>query len=145
MLIANKNKGGWHQTGACPASMSMNNVLKGDRRAIDGGPPRRTFLIDRSAVTRWFSRLRHSLGPTVYVNACDVPDEPDSPYRARLAIPVGQSLTGEDVEERELVRGEINVVYQARCACGRRWFSPRLERVQLCPRCGRAVLLDTPA
>jgi len=42
------------------------------------------------------------------------------------------------------VRGEIKAIYEIRCPCGRRWFNPRLEKVQVCPRCGRAVLVMQP-
>jgi hypothetical protein len=80
----------------------------------------------------------------VYVDGCDVPELPESPYRARLTIPIEHAPEGVEVRERDVVRGKMKVVYEIRCACGRRWFNPRLERVQVCPRCGRAVLLQPP-
>ena len=93
---------------------------------------------------RLVNGLRNRLTPTVYVDGCDVPDLPESPYRARLTIPIEHAPEGVEVRERDVVRGRMKVVYEIRCACGRRWFNPRLERVQLCPRCGRAVLLQPP-
>ena len=54
------------------------------------------------------------------------------------------TLEGVSVREREIVRGEIKAIYEIRCPCGRRWFNPRLENVQVCPRCGRAVLVMQP-
>jgi hypothetical protein len=94
---------------------------------------------------RLVSGLRSRLTPTVYVDGCDVPDLPESPYRARLTIPIEHAPEGVEVRERDVVRGRMKVVYEIRCACGRRWFNPQLERVQLCPRCGRAVLLQPPS
>ena len=105
---------------------------------------RRRFF-DRAAagpLGRWVNGLRSRFTPTVYVDGCDVPELPESPYRARLAIPIERAPEGVEVRERDVVRGKVKVVYEVRCACGRRWFNPRLERVQLCPRCGRAVLLQ---
>ena len=87
--------------------------------------------------------LRDRLLPTVYVDGCDIPDEPESPYRARLTLPIEHSPEGVEVREREVVRGKIRIIYEVRCSCGKRWFNPRLDNVQLCPRCGRAVLLQT--
>lgn len=92
----------------------------------------------------WVGRLRARLGPTTYVNWSDVPDEPLSPYRARLSMPATEESTGTDIQEREVVRGKVRLIYEVRCRCGKRWFNPRFERVQLCPRCECAVLLDEP-
>lgn len=90
------------------------------------------------------SRLRERLGPTVYVDASDVPDAPASPYRARLTVSPDHVTAGVEVREREIVHGEVKVVYEVRCSCGKRWFNPRFENVQVCPRCGNAVLLQKP-
>jgi hypothetical protein len=92
----------------------------------------------------WMGRLRDRFKPTEYVEWADTPEAPECPYRARLSLPVEHLPAGVEVRERDVVRGEMKVVYEVRCACGRRWFNPRLERVQLCPRCGRAVLLHPP-
>jgi hypothetical protein len=88
--------------------------------------------------------VRDRLMPTVYVDGCDIPDEPESPYRARLTLPVEHSPEGVEIRERDVVRGKLRIIYEVRCSCGKRWFNPRLEAVQLCPRCSRAVLLQTP-
>jgi hypothetical protein len=82
------------------------------------------------------------LKPTTYVDSSDVPDTPESPYRARLTIPQEQDADG--VEGREVVRGKWQAIYEVRCTCGKRWFNRRFENVQLCPRCGCAVLLTPP-
>ena len=92
-------------------------------------------------LTRWINALRDRLLPTVYVDARDVPDLPESPYRARLTIPLEQGPDGVEVLERDVVRGEMTMIYEVHCPCGKRWFNPRHENVQVCPRCGRAVLL----
>jgi len=96
------------------------------------------------SLSQWVDRVRDRLRPTTYVDWSDVPDGPVSPYRARLTLAPEQSPEGVEVRERDVVRGEMKVVYEIRCACGKRWFNPRLERVQLCPRCGHAVLLQAP-
>jgi hypothetical protein len=89
-------------------------------------------------------RLRDRLRPS-YVDYSDVPEGPVSPYRARLTTAsLDDDLQSEDFDSREVVRGEMRVVYEIRCGCGRRWFNPSRERVQICPRCGRAVLLEVP-
>jgi len=88
--------------------------------------------------------VRDRLMPTVYVDGRDIPDEPESPYRARLTLPSERSPEGVEIRERNVVRGRLRIIYEVRCTCGKRWFNPRLEAVQLCPRCGRAVLLQTP-
>jgi hypothetical protein len=99
-------------------------------------PPQVRFLGE------WVGRLRDRLGPRTYVDWSDVPDEPPSPYRARLAMPPADEASGTELQERDVVRGKVRTIYEVRCACGKRWFNPKFERVQLCPRCERAVLLD---
>jgi hypothetical protein len=88
-------------------------------------------------------RLRRRLERTVYVDAAELPDEPQSPYRARLGVPPEQPDEGVEVREREVVRGTTSIVYEIRCVCGRRWFNRRRERLNICPRCARAVLLES--
>ncbi len=98
-----------------------------------------------AGVSGWIGRVRDRLLPTSYVDWSDIPDGPQSPYRARVTLATEHSPDDVDVLEREVVRGKMKVIYEVRCSCGRRWFNPRLERVQLCPRCDRAVLLEPPA
>jgi len=43
------------------------------------------------------------------------------------------------------VRGTVSLIYEIRCVCGKRWFSPRFEQQVFCPRRGRAALLQDPA
>ena len=64
--------------------------------------------------------------------------------RARLHVPEDMTPYGMEVTEREVVRGTVRIVYEIRCSCRRRWFQRALERVQVCPRCGRAVLVERP-
>ena len=111
----------------------MARAAGSDRPGVPGG-----------RVGGWIGRLRDRLGPTEYVDWSDTPDLPACPYRARLTLPAEHTPPGVEVRERDVVRGEIKVIYEVRCGCGRRWFNPRLERVQLCPRCGRAVLVEPP-
>jgi hypothetical protein len=91
----------------------------------------------------WVTRLRDRIHPR-YVDGSDLPDEPVSPYRARLHVPEEMTPHGMEVTEREVVRGTVRVVYEIRCSCRRRWFQRALERVQVCPRCARAVLVERP-
>ena len=93
---------------------------------------------------RLMGGLLDRLRPTVYVDGRDVPDPPESPYRARLTLAAEQCIDGVELREREVVRGEMKTIYEVRCRCGKRWFNPRLENVQVCPRCGCAVLLGPP-
>lgn len=95
-------------------------------------------------LNRLVSGLLDRLRPTVYVDGRDVPDPPESPYRARLTLAAEVCLDGDEVREREVVRGEMKTIYEIRCRCGKRWFNPRFENVQLCPRCDCAVLLSLP-
>jgi hypothetical protein len=78
---------------------------------------------------------------TEYIDYHDVPDDPQSPYRARVNMAVDMGPDGVEVSEREIVRGEMQKVYSIRCPCGRRWFDATPERLQVCPKCGKAVLL----
>jgi hypothetical protein len=93
---------------------------------------------------RMVSGVLERLKPTAYVDWSDIPDTPESPYRARLTIPPEETPNGFAVSEREVVRGEWTTIYEIRCRCGKRWLNPRFERIQLCPRCDRAVLLNPP-
>ena len=79
-----------------------------------------------------------------YVDGSDLEYEQLSPYRARLNVPEELTPYGMEVTEREVVRGTVRVVYEIRCECRRRWFQRSLERVQVCPRCSRAVLVERP-
>ena len=102
---------------------------------------------------RWRSALglhllRERFGATVYIDACDLPPEPESPYRARLTLSPERVPPGFELREREVVRGQVRMIFEIHCACGKRWLTPQRESVQLCPRCDRAVLLsdgDDPA
>jgi hypothetical protein len=96
-----------------------------------------------NALGELVGQLRRRFERTVYVDARDAPEEPMSPYRARLSVPTQEQHDGVEVNEREVVRGTLRVVYEIRCACGRRWFNQHRERVQVCPRCACAVLLDS--
>ena len=97
-----------------------------------------------SPIVRLVGDLRSRLKPATYVDWSDTPQEPESPYRARLTMPAEQLPDGVEVTQREVVRGEITAIYEIRCACGKRWFNPQFENVQICPRCGCAVLLNRP-
>ncbi len=96
------------------------------------------------SIARLVGDLRSRLKPDTYVDWSDTPQEPQSPYRARLTMPAEQLPEGVEVSQREVVRGEITAIYEVRCQCGKRWFNPQFENVQLCPRCGCAVLLERP-
>ena len=100
--------------------------------------------IGRSRVASWVGELRDRLKLTTYVDSHEIPDDAPSPYRARLTAPAEQDPTGTEIQRRDVVRGEVTLIYEVRCACGKRWFNPRLENLQLCPRCDRAVLLQGP-
>jgi hypothetical protein len=91
---------------------------------------------------RLMNVLRDRLQPTEYVDWSDAPDVPESPYRARLSPTAERSSREVEVGESEVVRGEVTMIYEVRCPCGKRWFNLQPEHMQLCPRCGRAVLLD---
>jgi DNA-directed RNA polymerase subunit RPC12/RpoP len=90
----------------------------------------------------WLNEVGDRLKPTTYVEFRDIPDEPAGPYRARVSAALDLGPEGVEVCEREIVRGEMQMVYAIRCPCGRRWFDTAPERLQVCPKCGKAVLLQ---
>jgi len=123
----------------------MGQTLSDGSRASHAASQSQRAAILRTRLMSWLRQVRDRLAPTEYVNAADLPDEPLSPYRARLTVQKEQAPDDFETGEREVVAGEMKIIYQVRCACGKRWFNPRCENVQLCPRCGRAVLLRDPA
>lgn len=106
--------------------------------------PRPAAAAVPAPIMRLVSGLRDRLRPNSYVDWSDIPDEPESPYRARLTLLPERGPDGLDVREREVVRGEVTTIYEVRCPCGKRWFNPQFENVQICPRCSCAVLLQRP-
>ncbi len=96
------------------------------------------------SIRSWLGDIRERLRPVAYVDWVDIPDEPCCPYRARIAEPARNESDEPEVLEYDVVRGTSKVIYEIHCQCGRRWFKPRLEHVQSCPRCGRAVLVMAP-
>ena len=90
----------------------------------------------------WLNDVSTRLKPTSYVDYRDVPEGPEGPYRARVSVAIDNGANGVEVSEREIVRGEMQMVDSVRCACGKRWFDPAPPRLQVCPKCGKAVLLQ---
>ena len=81
----------------------------------------------------------------VYVDGAAVPDEPDGPYRARMTGAAHRPpAEGIDVTEREVVVGRLQLVYRTSCPCGHQWDALDFQRLTLCPKCARAVLLAPP-
>jgi hypothetical protein len=104
--------------------------------------PRHSDVRSTGRLGDWLNGVKARLVPTAYVDFADIPDEQPCPYRARLTLPKEVRESNADLDEREVVRGKARVLYEIRCACGRRWFSPKLEIAQICPRCDRAVLIE---
>ena len=81
----------------------------------------------------------------VYVDAAEVPAEPEGPYRARLEVAAHTATPeGIAVSEREVVHGQLQLIYRTRCTCGHQWDALQFQRMSLCPQCGRAVLVAVP-
>jgi hypothetical protein len=81
----------------------------------------------------------------VYVDGTEVPDEPEGPYRARMAVADHRpAAEGIDVSEREVVTGRLQLLYRTRCPCGHQWDALDFQRLSLCPKCNRAVLVEAP-
>jgi hypothetical protein len=122
----------------------MSRIESPDDHPSADRSPRAAAAAVPAPIMRLMSGLRDRLKPNSYVDWSDIPDEPEPPYRARLTLPVEQSPDGLEVREREVVRGEITTIYEVRCPCGKRWFNPVFENVQICPRCSCAVLVQRP-
>ena len=123
----------------------MPRAARGEEDSRRETRPRTPRKSQSRQLAAWLNQLTSRLKPTEYVDASDAPDPPESPYRARLTVPIEHSLIDVEVCERDVVRGEMRVLYEVRCPCGKRWFNVTPDRVQLCPRCGSAVLLQPPA
>lgn len=100
----------------------------------------------------WFRNVRGKQEKETYVDFAEIPAEPEGPYRARAVTGARRSPpAGFEVSERQVVHGELQVVhreqqvlYLTRCPCGYRWTSPQFQRMAVCPKCDRAVLLTAP-
>jgi hypothetical protein len=95
----------------------------------------------------WIRDARGNRSPEEkYVNAVDAPSEPEGPYRARMAAATHHPAPeGIDVREREVVVGTLELRYCTRCPCGHEWESAQFQRMTLCAKCGRAVLVEAPS
>jgi len=80
-----------------------------------------------------------------YIDSAEVPPEPEGPYRARMAAATHHPAPqGIDVNEREVVTGHVELVYRILCPCGHHWETHQFQKMSLCSKCGRAVLVDQP-
>jgi len=96
-------------------------------------------------LNKWIDTVRGNLRHETYVDFHATPDPPEGPYRARVPAARFRFDPGAvDVSEREIVDGELQVLYMTRCTCGRRWVAARLETIAICPRCDRAVVVADP-
>jgi hypothetical protein len=93
----------------------------------------------------WLRDRRGKRPEEVYIEFSKVPEESEGPYRARLATAAHErGVQGIDVTEREVVSGELHVLYRTHCPCGHQWETSRFQRMSICPKCDRAVLLEVP-
>jgi hypothetical protein len=90
-------------------------------------------------------RGKHEQDET-YVDGSELSADPEGPYRARLGGTARHHAGSEgiDVGEREVVRGELQLVYRVHCPCTHHWDETQFQRLSLCPKCGRAVVVDPP-
>jgi hypothetical protein len=96
-------------------------------------------------INRWVDTVRGKLHADTYVDYHATPDPPEGPYRARVpAARFRVDPEAIDVLEREIVEGELQVLYLTRCPCGRQWVEPRYETIAMCPKCGRTVVVTDP-
>jgi hypothetical protein len=94
----------------------------------------------------WLRSARDKRRPEeVYVDFAEAPLESQGPYRARLTTATHQAVPeGIDVSEREVVLGELQLLFRIRCPCGHQWETLQFQRMSICPRCGCPVLVDAP-
>lgn len=120
-------------------------------RPVGAGTPARTARPPAIGMPinlrKWFRDL---LGPRppeeTYVDSAAVPAEPEGPYRARREAAAQQrAVAGVDVGEGEVVAGEWLADDELRCPCGHHWQVTQFQRMNLCPQCGRAVLVEVPS
>jgi hypothetical protein len=96
----------------------------------------------------WIRDVRGKGEPEeTYVDSAAAPSEPEGPYRARVAESTHHASAPEgiDVNEREVVTGRLELVYRIHCPCGHGWDSVEFQRMTLCPKCGRPVLVELPS
>lgn len=93
----------------------------------------------------WIRNARGKQEQETYVDSAEVPAEPEGPYRARASTaPHEHKPPGFEVRERQVVNGELQVLYQVHCPCGHQWSSTQFQRMSVCPQCDRAVLVAVP-
>jgi hypothetical protein len=96
----------------------------------------------------WLRQLRGKEPPEqdTYVDGADLPSEPEGPYRARVEEARHRAAPqGFDVGEREVVAGRLQGLHVVHCPCGHHWDEPDVQRMRICPGCGRAVLVEPPS
>lgn len=93
----------------------------------------------------WIRAARGKQEQDTYVDSAKIPAEPEGPYRARaMASQHEHAPPGFEVRERQVVNGELQVLYQVLCPCGHQWSSTQFQRMSVCPKCDRAVLVAVP-
>src|SRR5512141_3093368 len=94
----------------------------------------------------WVRNARGKRPPAeVYIDFANAPLESEGPYRARLTAATHQPVPkGIDVNEREVVLGELQMLFRIRCPCGHQWETLQFQRMSICPHCGCPVLVDAP-